>query len=152
MASPIVAGLCGLMLSKNPALTPAQVESCLKGSYSDALASGSHTISSGNGRINAYKALVCAQALGIKDETTAQNNVNIYPNPSSGLVSLYYGSLALNSTNVEVYNAFGQRINPIVIFNNSLLTIDLSNQSNGAYYLNINTDKGKIVKKMVLIK
>lgn len=58
MATPIVAGLCGLLLSKNPSATPAQIESCLK-STSQTLGSGSHAIMSGSGVIDAQAALNC---------------------------------------------------------------------------------------------
>lgn len=60
MACPIVAGLCGLMLSVNPSLTPAQLETCLKSSCDniDALNSG-FAGKLGSGRINAQAALQC---------------------------------------------------------------------------------------------
>lgn len=58
MATPMVAGLCGLLLSKNPAATPAQIESCLK-TTAQPLGSGSHTIASGSGVVNAQAALNC---------------------------------------------------------------------------------------------
>jgi len=57
MASPLVAGLCGLVLSANPSLSPAQVESCLKTS-ADPISSYSGNL--GAGRINAYKTAQCA--------------------------------------------------------------------------------------------
>jgi len=57
MASPMVAGLCGLVLSVNPGLSPAQVESCIKTS-TDPISSYSGNL--GTGRINAHKAVQCA--------------------------------------------------------------------------------------------
>lgn len=59
MASPMVAGLCGLVLSANPALTPAQVENCIK-STADPLSNSTL----GAGRINALKAVQCANPGG----------------------------------------------------------------------------------------
>jgi serine protease len=65
MACPIVAGLAGLMLSKNPYLTPTQVLNCISTS-----AANIYTISGnsawatpprlGAGRIEAYQAMLCA--------------------------------------------------------------------------------------------
>lgn len=65
MSAPLVAGLCGLMLSINPSMTPNQVENCLRSTavninsinplYSGLL---------GAGRIDAYQAVLCAQASG----------------------------------------------------------------------------------------
>jgi cellulose biosynthesis protein BcsQ len=61
MATPQVAGLCGLILSLNPALTPAQVKNCVVQSCTniDAINPG-FTGLLGAGRINAPLALQCA--------------------------------------------------------------------------------------------
>ncbi|MDL2262130.1 S8 family serine peptidase [Bacteroidales bacterium OttesenSCG-928-I21] len=61
MACPIVAGLVGLMASAYPNITLEQAKSCLQ-STATALSSGSNPID-GNGYINAYEAVQCAQNL-----------------------------------------------------------------------------------------
>lgn len=58
MACPMVAGLCGLLLSKNPTATPAQIENCLK-TTSQTLAVGSNAIMTGSGIVDAQAALNC---------------------------------------------------------------------------------------------
>ncbi len=60
MASPLVAGLCGLMLSLNPNLTPTQVKNCLLSTADDISAANptQYTLL-GAGRINAYAAMQC---------------------------------------------------------------------------------------------
>lgn len=64
MASPMVAGLAGLVLSVNPELTQAQVESCLLNTADDHYPSNSNYLGQlGSGRINAYQAVLCAQSL-----------------------------------------------------------------------------------------
>ncbi len=60
MATPICAGLCGLLASAYPDITPAQAKECLI-STGTALTSGSNTIDN-NVYINAYAAVQCAQA------------------------------------------------------------------------------------------
>ncbi|MBQ1652932.1 MAG: choice-of-anchor J domain-containing protein, partial [Bacteroidales bacterium] len=60
MATPITAGLCGLMASAYPNITPEQAKQCLI-STGTALASGSNTIDN-NVYINAYAAVQCAQS------------------------------------------------------------------------------------------
>jgi len=63
MASPMVAGLCGLMLSVNPNLTQAQLRNCLLTSADNIDAQNpSYVGQIGTGRINAYQALVCVNA------------------------------------------------------------------------------------------
>lgn len=63
MASPLVAGLCGLMLSANPLLTPQEVLDCLQLTADNINAqNGSFIGQLGGGRINAQAALQCASA------------------------------------------------------------------------------------------
>ena len=56
MASPVVAGLCGLLLSYEPTLDPADILSCLTSSADPVV--GSSNV--GAGRINANGAMLCA--------------------------------------------------------------------------------------------
>ena len=63
MASPLVAGLCGLMLSANPVLTPQEVLDCLQLTADNINAQNSGFVGQlGGGRINAEAALECASA------------------------------------------------------------------------------------------
>ncbi len=61
MACPHAAGVAALMHSQNPALTPAQIETKLESTAVDLGAPG-HDVTFGNGRIDAYAALVSAGA------------------------------------------------------------------------------------------
>lgn len=57
MATPVASGLAGLILSINPALTPAQVETIMKNTADDVYAANpDYTGQLGSGRINAYRA------------------------------------------------------------------------------------------------
>jgi subtilisin family serine protease len=59
MATPVAVGLVGLILSINPALTPAQVETILKTTADDIEAlNPDYTGQLGSGRINAYQAVL----------------------------------------------------------------------------------------------
>ena len=71
MATPITAGLCGLLASAYPDITPAQAKECLI-STGTALASGSNTIDN-NVYINAYAAVQCAQSY------TSSNTLSVSP-------------------------------------------------------------------------
>lgn len=63
MASPLVAGLCGLILSVNPTFTPTQVKACLQSSADNINQQNGNFIGQlGAGRINAENALLCASA------------------------------------------------------------------------------------------
>jgi gliding motility-associated-like protein len=73
MACPLVSGLCGLMLSRNPKLTAAQVETCLKNTCDNIDTMNQSLIGSiGAGRINAYKALLCIKTVNAQFTTSKQ--------------------------------------------------------------------------------
>jgi gliding motility-associated-like protein len=64
MACPMVAGLCGLMLSQNEKLTPLEIESCLKSTALNLNANNpNYNNMLGAGRINAFKAIQCVSPL-----------------------------------------------------------------------------------------
>lgn len=63
MASPLVAGLCALVKSVNPAMTQTQIENCVLSTADNINAANSSYVGQlGAGRINAYQAVLCAQS------------------------------------------------------------------------------------------
>ncbi|AZV45297.1 hypothetical protein BAOM_4719 [Peribacillus asahii] len=83
MAAPTVSGACALILSKNPFLTPTEVENILKKSSVDLGAKGRDKYY-GYGRINAYAALKQTPALPmsklkLSSRTIAFNGTNNLP-------------------------------------------------------------------------
>jgi len=78
MACPIVAGLCGLMKSYAPSVTPSQIETCLKSSATsiDALNTG-FSGKLGTGRVNAYAALQCINAFNSLNADFSASSTNI---------------------------------------------------------------------------
>lgn len=91
MASPMVAGLAGLILSVNPELPQAQVVDCLVETADNIdVANPSFIGQLGSGRINAYEAVLCAQATVNAPPIAVVNSDNALVCPG-GLVQ-YYGS------------------------------------------------------------
>ena len=92
MASPLVTGLCGLMLSMNPSLSPADIETCLKTTCDPA--TGSFASQLGSGRINANNAMSCVAA-----------TLNWPPEADfvANLTTITAGG-SINFTNLSIYN------------------------------------------------
>ncbi len=93
MASPLVAGLCGLMFSVNPSVTRANVEQCLLTTADDIDPQNPSYIGQlGAGRINAEQALLCVQNLAtpLPNDVSVQNIIT----PNTNYVSC--NTLTLN--------------------------------------------------------
>jgi hypothetical protein len=80
-------------------------------------------------------------------ETT--NEVLIYPNPSKSDFNIDFGGLDLGKSTVRVYDAQGKEIFSSQINAKNPFSISLGNFASGIYILQINTEKGNILKKIV---
>jgi len=105
MACPMVAGLCGLMLSKNPNLSPAQIEACLKNTCDNIDAQNPSLIGQmGAGRINAFNAINCVEFIANTQMDNNSMHFVAFPNPGSDRLSILADRQDLQFT---VYNANG---------------------------------------------
>lgn len=73
------------------------------------------------------------------------NSLNIYPNPTSGLVNIN-GDFNIKST--QLFDVQGRLIQTNIV-NNTITVIDLSSQSNGIYFVKVVTEKGMKVDKLI---
>lgn len=68
-------------------------------------------------------------------------NISIYPNPTKGIVYVHAG----NNLFINILDMYGKRMDSNIETNN----IDLSSYDNGIYYLEINSDTAKIVRRII---
>ena len=98
MASPMVAGLAGLVLSVNPELSQQQVIECILNTTDDIAAFNPNYLGQlGSGRINAHQAVLCAQATINAPPVSVITSSNTVACPG-GLVQ-FFGSSAGGSAN-----------------------------------------------------
>jgi hypothetical protein len=83
---------------------------------------------------------------GISSEQ--MDNIVIYPNPSPGVFSLSRNCNAgCKQEYILITDITGKQIHTLSITNNSsLITVDLSNYSNGIYFIQINSNNYRVVK------
>jgi hypothetical protein len=84
---------------------------------------------------------------GIKN-TSVDNLVTIYPNPSTGIIILKGSILEKNNFEIEVFDLCGK----LQFQTNSEKEIDLSLLQEGIYYITISSGETKINKKLTIIK
>jgi len=75
--------------------------------------------------------------------------VNIFPNPTKGMLSIETQNLVVNE--ITVYNVIGKNV--LTLTQNELRAtnkIDLNNQPEGIYMVSINTNEGAVTKKITI--
>ncbi len=147
MACPIVAGICGLMLSYYPNATPDEIELCLKNGCDniDAAPGNSAFIGQmGAGRVNVYNSLICLTDIKENQKNNFTNEIIVYPNPTTGKIKVEANGVE----RIEVFDITGKNLQGFE--NLESLNIDISNQPKGIYFIKVITNVGVAVKKVVL--
>jgi hypothetical protein len=91
---------------------------------------------------------------GINKNSVLDANVSLHPNPSNGLVNIVATLPNSQSLEISVHNSLGQLISSTkhVGVTSNVFTMDLSNYSNGVYFVTINNGEERIVKRLILSK
>lgn len=97
--------------------------------------------------------IIVQSATGI-EETAMLANINIYPNPTNGKFSIEFNNADIPSEkdcSLEIYNIRGQKIYQTPVLDPTSV-FDLSNQSDGIYFIKIKNDQAVLTKKIVIQK
>ena len=74
--------------------------------------------------------------------------VNLYPNPTTGKLTIDNGQLIIN--NVEFFDIYGRNVHSSpVACNSSFVTIDISHFSAGIYFIRMQTNEGIVTQKVI---
>ena len=96
---------------------------------------------------NSTVSMNCDGSVGTGLNNYQLENLNIYPNPTLGKLNI---ASADKINTLSITNIIGKEI--LFIKDFSANTIDLSSYKNGFYFININTDKGTHIEKIILTK
>ena len=83
-------------------------------------------------------------SVGINNVNETLNSINIYPNPASNTVNIDIE----NEFILKIYNQIGRLVD--TFYNKNV--IDISNYSEGLYFLNINSDDKSFTRKLIIKK
>ena len=138
MATPCVAGTIALMLSKNPELTPEQIDEILERTAVPLSAHKSNDF--GSGRIDALAAVNAVGPDAISE--TASQQALVYPNPSND----YFTIQCEGMKQIEVFSMDGRLIKSVTT---KSPVHQLDGLMNGTFLLKITTTDGVMVTKLV---
>jgi len=86
------------------------------------------------------------------NENEASATLNLFPNPSNGLVNLEYISGNQGNITINVINTLGATVYTTNAVSNGSLnkSIDLSQMTKGIYFVNVVSENGTTTKKMII--
>jgi len=83
------------------------------------------------------------------EENSDLITVEIFPNPSNGQYQVKIKGVDFENTELELFNLTGEIVFKTQLVRSETL-IDISFQPNGVYFVKLKTEKGSVVKKIVL--
>ena len=79
------------------------------------------------------------------DDFLIREKISVVPNPARNLVKV---TAEIDINSVQIFDAMG-RLLQTVVESSKALTIDISDKTNGVYFLKINTDRGSGIQKII---
>ena len=160
MACPHLTGAIALMLSKDPSLTPEEIDSIIETTCLDLGSSGRDNLY-GAGLINA---LAAVNAVGVKEKPTHKHtfptSLNVYPNPSVNTTTIDFSIAKPGRVIVSLYDVSGKKLLSMVngVFNagnHSIIwnrkNVNGNRVSEGIYFIRLKTSNHELRKKLILI-
>ncbi len=97
-----------------------------------------------NNRIRYYK-----NTTNINFANKSSSRMEIYPNPSEGMINVFVPTATTEKVNYLITNAIGTKIQEGIAASNEKLTINIVAPS-GVYIIQVSTTSQKIIKKIVI--
>ena len=151
MATPMVTGSLALLMQANPLLTPEQAKEILsETARKDAftkLAAGEKNNRFGFGKLDLYQAML--KTLNITPTTPAGSKILLFPNPASSTVNLVLPS-DVEFTKIRMLDILGRLVFKNETLSGSFLSLSVDHVSQGQYMLQIQTNKGEILQRLLI--
>lgn len=159
MSGPVVSGVVALMLQANPNITPAQTaqilaQTAITDTFTGVLpAEGTNLW--GHGKVNAYQAVIAAEALpsGFVNISEKWLNCAVFPNPAKNKFTLEYESPVAENIAVTLYDINGKILSTetwTVAPQINGKNIDISAYASGIYFIRLQSQNGHWVSKVTV--
>jgi lysyl endopeptidase len=122
--------------------------SSMNGTYNISDPSGAIIAQNGNVNFGAIETIsFCETVSGINSLSPVPANINIYPNPSTGIFTI---TNVPNAVSLTVSDALGRVVTGEILNDKTRHQVDLSGQESGVYFFKFNCAEGSAVKKVIL--
>jgi hypothetical protein len=158
MATPHVAGAIAVLLSKNPALTPAELDSIIEMTAVDRGAAGKDTVY-GAGRLDVCAAI---NAVGVEEspEPGIQNMkfalLQNHPNPFQSITTINYSIPIKGEVSLRIYDIMGRSVETLVSEEKDpgvyQVEWDGKDHTSGVYFYRLQSGKSVTTKKLTLLQ
>lgn len=102
--------------------------------------------------VNATIWLAASNQMDVQ-EISENENIKIYPNPSSTHIYVEAEKLFTGEYKIKILNIVGEEINaPFTSVSNSLISYDISHLTKGIYFISVTDEKGIITTKKIARK
>ncbi|MBL4715150.1 MAG: PKD domain-containing protein, partial [Bacteroidia bacterium] len=110
------------------------------------------TVTASNGCKNASSQSITLFAIGIEDVHRV-DKIQLYPNPSSGVVNLKLENKSTEKLRYTIYNSLGQKIliEEEISSLGNIIQLDLSSLPEGIYYFKLEKNKELVIKKLAIL-
>ena len=105
-------------------------------------AGGENVTLTGNPTLTSYPLAVT--------KVEVDNDLNIFPNPSTGVVNISMNNVNNNLQEITIFNITGQQVMNVKGSNQDYYSIDLSGMSKGIYFVKCNFASGSVTRKISL--
>lgn len=94
----------------------------------------------------------CSGSVATEKINSLEGKIKVLPTLTTGQVEIQLNLTTFENIEIKVYNTVGQLYQSLNVENNTQFNIDLSNFTNGLYFINIRIGNNYITKKITLIK
>lgn len=158
MATPCVAGVMALMLSKNNSLLPAEIDQIIEENALHLTETKSCTY--GSGRIDALASINAIPATDIDNDLIQQKGLPFlyrnYPNPFNQKTVIKYAVPKASDVRLNIYNILGRKVAVLVDEHKEAgyhtAVWNVNEVSSGMYFYRLESDGYAKTKKMLLLK
>ena len=88
----------------------------------------------------------------VMTDNYTENSIKIYPNPANDIINIDLGNNPTKDTKIKIYNTIGELVYSSDNIKSKNIQINMSNNSRGLYFINIQTPYNEITRKISLIK